>query len=469
MPGPIYVTTLLDRADVLDWVSTAREGGNSKRKDSALETHALLKFSLADIPAGASLVSATLHYYVERSTPDPTDLIQLYFIEDDSWSSQDSPSPDLYNWPNGGNLITEYPPGSPPGWRTADVLLWLNSEFVNGRKTFSLKWEVLGSGDGSERCASPGAYRSELAPYIEVVYQSVPATNPDLSITRGDITFSPMTPGPNTYVQITAKVRNNGGSTATNVLVRFFDGFPKTDLSNQIDGNQYISSIPGGGGTGIASVQWTAPDAPGYPSLHNIYVQVDPNRNIPFIHEGNKTAFRPFWLFLDYANYFEDFEVPADGRTEHWQRDWEMPLLPSGENPRMAGSDLSRLRNDRLGQPTTSLHLGMDGFSDDGNVFIKRRIPINPGSGPTINLSFWLTNTSSQNVVAMFIGDYEPEVEKDFFLNGVPSVSKWKEYTYQQAIPGTSEASEIWVALGVSITWESQFEYFVDDITITVT
>ncbi len=66
MPGPQTVKIVLDRADVPDWVSAAAKNGAWKRKDSSLEPNSLLKFSLSDIPPGASLVSATLYYYVER-------------------------------------------------------------------------------------------------------------------------------------------------------------------------------------------------------------------------------------------------------------------------------------------------------------------------------------------------------------------------------------------------------------------
>jgi len=231
---------------------------------------------------------------------------------------------------------------------------------------------------------------------------------------------------------------------ATNVKVRFFDGPPWQ--GNQIGLEQNIASIPGGGGTGTAQVTWPAPRALG---LHNIYVQVDPNRVIPFIHEGNKTAFRPFWQLTDYSNYTETFEV----EPEHWIRDQVMPLLTSGENTRMAGAAPSLLQNDRLGNLTTTLHFGMDGGSDDGSVFIKRRIPINPGIARTINLSFWIMYPNSgmpNNNVAMFIGDYEPEVQDDFYLNGVPDQG-WHEFTYQQIIPAVSQASEIWVGLGIKI------------------
>ncbi len=387
----------------------------------------------------------------------------LYFISDDSWSSQDSPSLDLFNWPSGGagSLISQYVPGI-TGWRTADVLSWLNSEYSNGRKTFSVKWEVAWGSNVAERIVSPGNWRTDRAPYIEVVYQFAPATNPDLAISRGDITFNPMTPLPSDPVQITATVRNNGGSAANNVLVRFFDGSPWS--GTQIGSDYYIPSIPGGGGTAVASVNWPAPPVGRPLGLHNIYVQVDPNRAIPFIHEGNKTAFRPFWQLQNYTYYSENFVADVD----HWTYDQQTTLTVSKELPLVGGCVETKVQLDRDGQVTTSLHLSMDARNDDGSVFLKRRIPIQPGTGPTINLSFWMNSPGSSQTLLWFIGDYEPEVESDFTADG-PTSPGWNKYSFQRTLPGTSDASEAWVAFGATIGFEGPpYDGFVDDIVITV-
>ncbi|MHA1962408.1 MAG: CARDB domain-containing protein [Candidatus Thorarchaeota archaeon] len=85
-------------------------------------------------------------------------------------------------------------------------------------------------------------------------------------------------------VNLNATIRNNGDREATNVLVRFYDGDPASNV--QIGPDQILSRIDANGGTGYAEAQWVA--TPG--GLHTIYAVVDPENNVTESNETNNIA-----------------------------------------------------------------------------------------------------------------------------------------------------------------------------------
>ncbi|GAB5442987.1 MAG: hypothetical protein Fues2KO_33360 [Fuerstiella sp.] len=99
---------------------------------------------------------------------------------------------------------------------------------------------------------------------------------PDLTPT--DIVFSDNTPATTDTVTITAKLRNFGGSDATDVVVRFFDG------ANPL-GAAVVPAITADGGTEFVSIQAVLPTA----GQRNISVVVDPDNAVVETDETNNT------------------------------------------------------------------------------------------------------------------------------------------------------------------------------------
>ncbi len=107
----------------------------------------------------------------------------------------------------------------------------------------------------------------------------------DLFVSSADIWFVPPGPlpfGSVTSIEVTA--RNLGTQEARDVSIRFYDGPPPG--ANAIGSDQVVPSIAAYGGTGTASVPWTA----GPPWAHEICVVVDPDDAILENDETNNQA-----------------------------------------------------------------------------------------------------------------------------------------------------------------------------------
>jgi hypothetical protein len=103
----------------------------------------------------------------------------------------------------------------------------------------------------------------------------------DLTVSSGDITFSPKKPKSGNVVTITARVRNAGGAAAGPVVVRFAD-------NGSVIGERVIASIPAGG-SATTSVTW---NTAGIQGAREIVVTADPNDVIDEGVEANNVASR---------------------------------------------------------------------------------------------------------------------------------------------------------------------------------
>jgi len=118
-----------------------------------------------------------------------------------------------------------------------------------------------------------------------VTVGQAPLPDLTLSSSSADITFDPASPVAGDTVTITATIHNVGGAEATNVVVSFYDG--RLDLGGtQIATDQMIPSVVAGGGTDIASVDWTAVSG-----NHDIFVYVDRDNAIAESDESNNMAY----------------------------------------------------------------------------------------------------------------------------------------------------------------------------------
>jgi subtilase family serine protease len=148
---------------------------------------------------------------------------------------------------------------------------------------------ITGWTNSSDFPTTPDAFDRTLAGQGDaIIVKLLPATarDPaDLALAPADIAFSPPPPARlGMPVAVTATVHNLGGTNATNVLVRFYDGPPAG--ANQIGGDQVLPFVERFFGSGNASVTWTA----GPLGTHDLWVVVDPANAIPEKREDNNAA-----------------------------------------------------------------------------------------------------------------------------------------------------------------------------------
>jgi len=120
-----------------------------------------------------------------------------------------------------------------------------------------------------------------------------------------------------------------------------------------------------------------------------------------------------------------------------------------------------------------SLNLSIDGRQDDGTIWIERRVPVNPNSNIRVKVFFYLYSKfeSQANTIAgvvAYVGMSEPKVEEDFQCLGTANqVSGWREYYYSKNL-NTGLSDEVWIALGITVLWETYMSYAIDDVRIVM-
>ena len=175
-----------------------------------------------------------------------------------------------------------------------------------------------------------------------------------------------------------------------------------------------------------------------------------------------------FYLYPKPFVINESFEIGFDD----WIKDAQVPLDPN--NPgHYVFWNVSRT-NSLAYSGSYSLNFSIDGRQDDGTIWIERRIPVRTHSSIQVRVSFQLYSEfeSQANMIAgvvVYAGINNPENEDDFQILGPTNqVSGWKEYDYMLSL-NTSSSDEIWIALGITVLWETQMSYNIDDVRIEIT
>ena len=175
------------------------------------------------------------------------------------------------------------------------------------------------------------------------------------------------------------------------------------------------------------------------------------------------------WYFYSYLTptvLREDFER---GFGE-WVPDADVPLDPN--NPGYA----VEWRIERVKNFTYSgdywLMLFIDGRQDDGTIWIERKISVRGNSQVKVDVSFqFYSDGESFNTIAgvvAYAGVRNPEAEGDFVVLGPANeVAGWKEYSHTTVLDADSQG-QLWVAVGITVRWETFMAYFVDDVEITI-
>jgi len=173
------------------------------------------------------------------------------------------------------------------------------------------------------------------------------------------------------------------------------------------------------------------------------------------------------WYFCPKpSRYTQSFETNFGG----WTGDAAVP--PDPNNP---GSDVdwnvSRVTSPaKFGQHSVELYI--DGRQDDGTVWIEKALSTKRNAQIHVKVSFELYSESeSFNVIAAvvgFAGTANPEAEADLTVLGKANdASGWKRYTYMATLE-TDSSGEFWVAIGISVRWEAEMTYNLDDVEVTI-
>lgn len=157
----------------------------------------------------------------------------------------------------------------------------------------------------------------------------------------------------------------------------------------------------------------------------------------------------------DFGGWMADADVPLDpnnpGHPVYWNVSRVSSLAYSGEY---------------------SMELYIDGKQDDGTVWIEKKISVKSKPQIRIEISFeFYSEQESFNVIARvcaYAGASDPEVEDDFVVLGSANeVAGWKKYRYATTVH-TGFEGEVWVAVGITVGWETEMTYNIDDLRVTV-
>jgi hypothetical protein len=70
--------------------------------------------------------------------------------------------------------------------------------------------------------------------------------------------------------------------------------------------------------------------------------------------------------------------------------------------------------------------------------------------------------------VVAYAGLVEPQVEDDFAVVGLANeAAGWKNYVYTADL-NTDSNGEVWVAVGITVRWETYMTYYIDDVRIEI-
>ncbi len=182
----------------------------------------------------------------------------------------------------------------------------------------------------------------------------------------------------------------------------------------------------------------------------------------------------------------DDFETGIDA----WNPRADVPEDPNREDQDVAWDIVPSDEVARSGDWSVAFQL--DGLQDDGTIWLERPFQIEADQAYRANVSLWAhSENESFNQRAhlvMHVGHEAPEAEEDFPAPGeatnassqaptgglrlpLDRAQGWSEYTFEWPVPPAEEREDraLYVAFGISAVWETELEYHVDDLKITLT
>ena len=153
-----------------------------------------------------------------------------------------------------------------------------------------------------------------------------------------------------------------------------------------------------------------------------------------------------------------------------WNTDSDLPLDPN--NPGNYVNWEIKQSSEKAKTGSKSICLFIDGHQDDGTIWFEKEITVQKNAEIKVDLSFELYSPSeSFNTIAMVVGCIgldNPEYEADFTVLGSANmVEGWKKYTLSETVT-TDESGKICVGVGISVRWEAEMQYYIDDVEIYI-
>ncbi len=166
------------------------------------------------------------------------------------------------------------------------------------------------------------------------------------------------------------------------------------------------------------------------------------------------------------VSFQEDFETDLTS----WETGADVPMDPNNPgNPVAWSIDVSP---EQAAEGERSARFELDGLQDDGTIWLTRafEVPANRTVDVDLDLLLW-NDTQSANTliqVAAYGGPQPPQAEGDFNTERPGNrVEGWDEYTYRFSVQSNANG-RIWVAFGISVVWEAQVVYHIDDVNVEI-
>ena len=165
----------------------------------------------------------------------------------------------------------------------------------------------------------------------------------------------------------------------------------------------------------------------------------------------------------------EDFEQDlGDTNFGEWSVDSDVP--PDPNNPGSAVQWHIRRSSNVSYSGIHSAEFFVDGTQDDGTIWLERKITVPSNAEVRLTLSFYFySEEESFNTLAVIVayaGSAKPVAEENFSVVGLANeVAGWKNYVFNPTV-NTDSSGEAYVALGISVRWETLMTYYIDDIII---
>jgi hypothetical protein len=115
----------------------------------------------------------------------------------------------------------------------------------------------------------------------------------------------------------------------------------------------------------------------------------------------------------------------------------------------------------------------LDGTAGPGTAWLAHQYaaPIDTLMDATLTFRLWSSTRSDVNQweVLAYVGTRPPAGRADFQVIGYTNgVAGWQEFTFQRLQLTGQWPASVWVAYGISSTWEYAQEYYMDYVTVTL-
>lgn len=167
---------------------------------------------------------------------------------------------------------------------------------------------------------------------------------------------------------------------------------------------------------------------------------------------------------LNFASAQMVIDEGFENGLEAWTVGTDLP-----DDPNMEGKVAAEvtIQEETVFAGAKSARLYIDGRQDDGTIWIARQVDASMADEVSLSFRFWSPFKGSFNnlaYVVAYVGPAQPQREADLpRLAPVTDVGEWDKL---QVSAPTHGAESLWVAVGFSVVWESEQEYFLDEVAV---